>query len=109
MRALKVACFLVVVQAGASAQRLLEQPVSLQVKNVPVEGALQKLTKENDVRLAYSEQFFSKKKTVTVRARRKPVGEVLEAVLEGTGVGMKEVGGQIVLYLLPEGQIQFTR
>lgn len=99
--AVKVVCFLAAAQVGAVAQQLFQKPVSLAVKGVPVPTALEQLAKQNDVKLAYSGHFFAQNKKVTLRAKRRPVGEVLETLLKGTGVGFKEIGGQIVLYQLP--------
>lgn len=99
--AVKVACILMLTHVGAKAQRLLEKPVDLKVKDVTVPQALAQLSKQNDVQLAYSEQFFTQKKRVTTKVKKQPVADVLEDVLDGTGVGFKELGGQIVLYVLP--------
>lgn len=104
--ALKLVLFCLLSQTAALGQNLLKKPVNLHVKSATVPEALAQLSKQNNLPLAYSEHFFNKKKTVKVRVRKRPVGEVLEIVLEGTGVGMKEVGGQIVLYLLPEEAAQ---
>ncbi|MBI1226968.1 MAG: TonB-dependent receptor plug domain-containing protein [Bacteroidetes bacterium] len=98
----KVAVVLALSQGNLTAQSLLDKPVSLTVQNTPVTEALRLLVKRNNVQLAYSEQFFSKKKKVTVRAKSQPMRVVLEQILAETGVGCREVGGQVVLFLLVE-------
>lgn len=80
---------------------MLDKPVNLTVKNQPLPQALKLLSKRNDLQLAYSEQFFNKKNKVTIQARKKPARQVLDELLENTGVGYKEAGGQLVLYMLP--------
>ena len=90
------------------AQGLFDKPVTLNVKNLPVQEALAQFGKKNDLKLAYSGHFFTENKKVTLKAKAKPAHWVLDRLLAGTGVGYKELGGQVVLYLLPAGAIIFT-
>ncbi|MBK9014043.1 MAG: TonB-dependent receptor [Saprospiraceae bacterium] len=102
----KVALVLAICNGNLAAQSLLEKPVSLSVRNLTVPEALGQLAKKNDLRLAYSERFFTVKNRVTVKAKAKPLRQVLDEMLEGTGVGYREAGGQLVLYLLPVEEVR---
>ncbi|MCB0519368.1 MAG: TonB-dependent receptor [Lewinellaceae bacterium] len=88
-------------------QSVLDTPASLLVDDAPIPQALIALGKNCGVELAFSERFFDKKQRVTLRARQETVQAILDKILEGTGIGYKELEGQVVLFLLPRQAPRF--
>ncbi|MBK8565217.1 MAG: TonB-dependent receptor plug domain-containing protein [Saprospiraceae bacterium] len=97
--ALGVVLFLLLAQLVASAQGQLDRPISLKAKDVTAAQALGLLAKQGKVSLAYSEHFFDSHQKITLNAKNQPLRDVLEKILDGTGVGFKELNGQVVLFM----------
>jgi TonB-linked SusC/RagA family outer membrane protein len=57
--------------------QILEQKVTLQLHDVPLEKALKEITSITNVRFAYSKQSLNVSQTVTVDVAETPLGEVL--------------------------------
>jgi hypothetical protein len=88
-------------------QSALDTPASLHTSNAPIPQALVALGKNCGVELAFSERFFDKKQKVNIQVTDAPVRAILEKILEGTGIGFREVEGQIVLFLLPKQEVRY--
>ena len=78
-------------------QDLLEQSISIPLKNLSLEEALYQLMDEENVRISFINKIIPAK-TVNVRFRREPLSRVLDVLLDGTTIGYKVVGGQVVLF-----------
>ncbi len=78
-------------------QSPLDQEVTLVVRNESVEDALYKLIDQNEVKLIFSNEILSTK-TITLRMRRVPLRQVLEALFGDTDIHYKAIGDQVVLY-----------
>ncbi len=88
----------------ALAQSSLDTPVSLEVKNVPLEQALLQLVSEAKVRLSFSNNILPHK-SVTGNFRQQPLRFVLDALLQDTDIAYQEVGSQIVLFVQEKTKI----
>jgi hypothetical protein len=104
--ALGVVLVLLLAQLAANAQGLLDRPVSLQAQDATPAQALRLLAKQGKVSLAYSEHFFKTKQKITLNAHNRPLGEVLAKILDGSGVGYKELNGQVVLFMKEEAVLR---
>ncbi|MBK7872328.1 MAG: DUF4974 domain-containing protein [Saprospiraceae bacterium] len=88
---------LVLLSAVAVAQSALDMPVSLRVKEVTLEQALLQLIKDYEVRLSFSNNVLPDIQ-ISATFRKKPLRQVLDALLEDTDIAYQEIGSQIVLY-----------
>lgn len=88
------------------AQNLLDRPVDFECTDLAVPAALDELAKQTGIGVAYSPDFFEnnapykqgKLAEISLFFKNEPIRGVLEAMLYGTEVGFKEVGGQVVLF-----------
>ncbi len=68
------------------------------VKDETIPEALKKLSDKTDIELAFSERFFDKKRKISLDGGDRSIEEILNILLENTGVEYKEIDGQIVLF-----------
>lgn len=81
----------------AQSNALLETPVSLNVQNQPIGSILEKLEQTYAIPFAYNKQDLPSSRRKTLKADQRPLSEILELLLEGTGLEYTEVVGQIVV------------
>ncbi|MDX1941036.1 MAG: TonB-dependent receptor plug domain-containing protein [Saprospiraceae bacterium] len=100
---------LVFLSAVAVAQSALDVPVNLGVKEVSLEQALLKLIQDYDVRLSFSNNILPDIQ-ISANFKKKPLRQVLDALLEDTDISYREIGNQIVLYQKerPDVERKFT-
>lgn len=84
-------------QAPLSGQTLLEQRVSLTLRSVPLEAALQTLSEKSGVSISFSSELLPPK-LVSARFQRQPVAFVLDNLLAGAGLAYRVIGNQIVIF-----------
>ncbi len=78
-------------------QDLLETPVTLEVKELPVKQVLKVLKKEYGISFAYSSNKLSLKDPITCSFSNQPLSTVLDAVFKNGQVVYKVIGEQIIL------------
>jgi hypothetical protein len=86
------------------AQSALDTPASLSITNVSIPQALLLLSKSSKVEIAFSDHFFKNKNKVTLDLRNQPMTLILNRLLANTGVGYRELDGQVVLFLLEKAE-----
>ena len=83
---------------AASDLAVLDRIVGLHLTRVPLQAALDTISAESGVRIAYGARGVPLEQLVTIVIDRVTVGDALRAVLDGTGVGLAVLpGGMIVL------------
>ena len=80
-----------------NAQSPLEKRIDFSVHRVPVKNALRQLSLESKINIAYSSDFFNKKKRVSINVKNETVENILAKVLEGSNVKYEAVDEQIVV------------
>ena len=75
----------------------LNKVISIDIKNATQEEALEHLIKAHQVQLAYSNNFLSKDKRITISPVKITVNEALKIILEGTGLKIVSVDGDRII------------
>ena len=113
-RVVSALALVVLLPAGAFAQRACEDPVSpapaaaswsspldarvsMHVRDISLRDALDRLTALSGVQLAYSADIVPVDRRVCVGGDRLPVGDMLTALLRGSNVQVLVVSGRVVL------------
>lgn len=73
---------------GPAADSVLTRPVTLTLRDTPLSDALSRLRSQHRVALAWSGDLLPARHRVTLAMQQAPLGEVLAAVLDGTGLGV---------------------
>ena len=81
-----------------SGQDLTKKIVSINETNITVSNALDKIYKAYSIKFAFNAKELNKFKIENVSMKEKPLGEVLNQLLKGTGHLYKSIGNQIVIY-----------
>ena len=85
-----------------TAQSIFDQKVSISPIEVTIPEALNILTTVLDIEIAYSERFFEKNIKIDLDETDRSFRAVLEKILKNTGIGFKEIDGQVVLFKNPK-------
>lgn len=80
-----------------NAQSPLDKRIDFSVKKVTIKDALRKLSNESKVNIAFSSDFFSRRKRVTIDVKDETLKNILNRILIGTSVEFMAVGQQIVV------------
>ncbi len=80
-----------------NAQSPLEKRIDFSVHRVPVKNALRQLSLESKINIAYSSDFFNRKKRITIDVKNETVGNILAQVLEDSNVRYEAIDEQIVI------------
>jgi len=85
--------------------KILDKKISIELENVTVDNALKTVAEENELNLAYSRDYIPVKKTVSIVAENVAVTEVLQRILDDTGmeIVVSEAG---TFVLIPSEQVQ---
>ena len=83
----------------AAAKVLLTRPVTVHLDRVPLANAVEMVSASAKIRLLYQRQLTeSSSKVVTLHVSKQPLGAVLDAMLDGTGLEVVPLrGGQLAL------------
>lgn len=81
----------------ADQSELLERKVTLELKEVTYKEALTQLQQESGVRIAYSDNLLPAEDRINLKAKEKPLSEVLDQLLKNTKVTYKLIGNRVVL------------
>ncbi len=85
-----------------SAQSVLDQKANISVQEVSIPQALKIVSVNANIEFVFSESFFEKNKKITIDETNRPLREILKVLLKGTGIGFKEIDGQVVLFKTPK-------
>jgi TonB-linked SusC/RagA family outer membrane protein len=82
---------------NSPAQELLNKDVTMELKNVTLNEALQKIEQETKVKFAYSSNLVSLKQLVSIEARQEKLDKVLNKLLAPLEIGYSVRNNQILL------------
>ena len=74
------------------------QIISVNIKNQPLDKALQIITEKVDLKLAYSKEFIDVNKTVSISASNERLDKVLNTLLKKLHIGYRIQNGSLLLY-----------
>lgn len=80
-----------------NAQSPLEKRIDFSIHRLPIKNALRQLSLESRINIAYSSDFFNKKKRVSVNAKNETVENILSTILEDSNVKYEVIDQQIVV------------
>ncbi len=79
-------------------QSVMQKKLNFSVVNTSINGALQKLSDQTGVDIAFSRNFFKNNDPVTVELKNETFETVLSELLKQTTIGYKQLGGRIILF-----------
>lgn len=85
----------------ADAQSILDRVVTISVDKGPLKEVFLDLKNQTGARFVYSSKTIEASRKVTIRAREKKLGEVLEELLAPLGITYKIIKDRIILIRLP--------
>jgi len=92
-----------------NAQSPLDKRVDFSIENAKVKEALRQLSLETDVSIAYSSNFFDRKKRVSIDVKNERIENILIQILKGQEVNYKAKDNQIIITLArPKPKRKFT-
>ncbi|MCX6282307.1 MAG: TonB-dependent receptor [Bacteroidetes bacterium] len=94
----RIVVLLLLAEFSLNAQ-ILDKPISINIKNKPLQEALKTITEEGKVNFSYNPQNIPSDKTVSINCYNKPLKEVLDDILKPYGITFFELENQIVLKL----------
>jgi len=77
---------------------LLNKRITVSCSEMPVSSILQQLGKESGIRFSYDPVVVSAARRTTLRAVNQPLGDVLKALFNDSGILYHEIGNQLVIY-----------
>lgn len=83
------------------AQNTIDTPINFEIKSNSISEAITQLSEQSGVSIAFSSRFFSKKKKVSFSFKKKTISAILEHLLQETGIGFKNLNGQVILFKKP--------
>lgn len=78
-------------------QDILDNKITLELKDISLSDALKIIEFEAKVRFAYSREFIDTKQNISVSAQGEKLSEALESLLTPLDIDYEIIGGQIVL------------
>ncbi len=75
----------------------LNKPVSLRIKNIPLEKALEDISQHHEVHFSYSSDFIPVNRSVSVFVKDEPLSRALDELFDNTKIVYIPIGNQIVL------------
>ncbi len=94
-----VACILLcAASVSSTAQGIFNQRLDFEARDLPIGPALLNLSRASGVIIGFSEAIFEKPVRVNFSARNERLSVILDALLESTGTGWRESGGQVLLF-----------
>jgi len=92
-----------------NAQSPLDRRVDFSIDNAKIKDALRQLSLESGVSIAYSSNFFDRKKRVSINAKNEKINNILQLILKEQKVSYKASGNQIIVTLAkPKPKRRFT-
>lgn len=87
-------------------QNVLDTKVDFIAENLPITTALENLSQQTNISITFTPNFFQKGKKVTIRAKNKSLGAILNRILAETEIGFKIIDKHLVLYKKPPRKLQ---
>src|SRR4051794_35165409 len=94
---LAVAVFILLTIQLQAQSPLLDQPVSLSCRQLPLSSACEQLQREYQLSFAYFNQSAALQKPINLELKAQPLKLVLEQLLSGTNLQYQVIGNQITL------------
>ena len=86
---------------GSTAQGILDREVTLQIENIQLKNALNKIEKSVGAKFAYSPHIVRDLEKVTLNAEKEKLGDVLHDLLNPMGISFQLIAGRISLFRTP--------
>jgi TonB-dependent starch-binding outer membrane protein SusC len=86
---------------GTNAQGVLDNEVTLEIEDVRLKNALQRLEKLAGTKFAYSPAIVRDLEHVTIKSDKRKLGEVLSELLSPRGISFELIAGRISLFRTP--------
>jgi TonB-dependent Receptor Plug Domain len=86
---------------AAKAQGNLSRRIDFEAKNLPLAEALIQLSKASGMAIGFSDPMLGTPSRVQLDLKNERISTILHKILEGSGLGWRESGGQVLLYKLP--------
>lgn len=80
-----------------NAQSPLEKRIDFSVNRIPIKNALRQLSIESKINIAYSSDFFNRKKRISINVKNETVKKILTQILENSNVKYQVIDEQIVV------------
>ncbi|MCG8702447.1 MAG: TonB-dependent receptor [Bacteroidales bacterium] len=97
MRFFLVLLTVILVQA-LNGQSVLDKKVSFNASNITINKAIVKLSKESNIDIAFSRNFFKRNHVINLTFENQTIASILSTLLQNTNVEFKELGNRIVLF-----------
>ena len=81
----------------ADGQGILDQKISVNIKNENFKIALRKIGQEAGIRFSYERNTIPEKEKVTVTANEQPLGDVFKLLFQPYNINFEAIGKQVVL------------
>lgn len=94
------------ISINLNAQSILDKKIDFQVSNENISEALNILSKNEKLELAFSERFFNKNKKINISEKNQPIRFILQKITASENVDFKEIDGQIVFFQKPKKKIK---
>src|SRR5688572_887837 len=88
---------------GSTAQGILDREVTLQIENIQLKNALNKIEKSVGAKFAYSPNIVRDLEKVTLNAEKEKLGDVLHDLLSPMGISFQVIADRISLFKAPIG------
>lgn len=82
-------------------QSILQKRLDFKISNSSISNALLSLSEQADFPIIFSSKLVSTKQRCTVDLKGKTVREIIDAILQSTGVSVKESNGRLILFKTP--------
>ncbi len=82
-----------------TAQTVLPDEVKIvyAANDKPISQIIKEVSKKSGVNISFQDEIFEEDRAISIVSRGKPLGRLLEEILQGTGVKYRLIGNQIVL------------
>lgn len=91
-----------------SAQALSEVKVTMGFNSSTLQSALTKIENETDFRFAFRKELIAGVKINRLDQKERSMKDVLDALLQGTGLGYKQINNSIIIYQLTQAPAAVT-
>src|SRR5688572_14681953 len=86
---------------GSTAQGILDREVTLQIENIQLKNALNKIEKSVGAKFAYSPNIVRDLEKVSLKAEKEKLSDVLNELLTPMGISYQVIAGRISLFKAP--------
>src|ERR671912_1070044 len=87
---------------GSTAQGILDREVTLQIENIQLKSALNRIEKSVGAKFAYSPNIVRDLEKVTLNADKEKLGDLLSELLTPMGISFQVIADRISLFKTPK-------